>query len=228
MMRFSNQFFIKVFFFSLLSCFSYSSKAELYDYIYPNQQPSFSNYGTIGLLSNPSARFLDEGSLGFAWNHMQPYLRGSLVAYPFNWFEASFQYTDINNQLYSEFQSFSGNQTFKDKSFDIKLKLRNESELLPALALGLRDLAGTGIFSSEYFVASKRINNLDISLGVGWGMLSGNGISNPLTRISDRFKVRKIVDGTKGGEFSVDSYFSGEMGVFGGVEWYLPYLNCPT
>ena len=224
-MRLSSQFFVKVFFFFIFLSSSYSSKAELHDYIYPNQQPSFSNYGTIGLLSNPSARFLDEGSLGFAWNHMQPYLRGSLVAYPFDWFEASFQYTDINNQLYSEFQSFSGNQTFKDKSFDIKLKLMNETEVMPALALGLRDLAGTGIFSSEYFVASKRINNFDLTLGVGWGMLSGNDITNPLIRISDRFKVRKIVDGTKGGEFSVDSYFSGEMGVFGGIEWYLPYLN---
>lgn len=224
-MRLSSQFFVKAFFFFIFLSSSYSSKAELHDYIYPNQQPSFSNYGTIGLLSNPSARFLDEGSLGFAWNHMQPYLRGSLVAYPFDWFEASFQYTDINNQLYSEFQSFSGNQTFKDKSFDIKLKLMNETEVMPALALGLRDLAGTGIFSSEYFVASKRINNFDLTLGVGWGMLSGNDITNPLIRISDRFKVRKIVDGTKGGEFSVDSYFSGEMGVFGGIEWYLPYLN---
>ena len=224
-MRLSSQFFVKAFFFFIFLSSSYSSKAELHDYIYPNQQPSFSNYGTIGLLSNPSARFLDEGSLGFAWNHMQPYLRGSLVAYPFDWFEASFQYTDINNQLYSEFQSFSGNQTFKDKSFDIKLKLMNETEVMPALALGLRDLAGTGIFSSEYFVASKRINNFDLTLGVGWGMLSGNDITNPLIRISDRFKVRKIVDGTKGGELSVDSYFSGEMGVFGGIEWYLPYLN---
>ena len=200
-------------------------KSELNDYIYPNQEPSFSNYGTIGLLTSPSARFLDEGSLGFAWNHMQPYLRGSLVAYPFNWFEASFQYTDINNQLYSEFQSFSGNQTFKDKSFDIKLKLINEKENFPAVALGFRDLAGTGIFSSEYLVASKRVKDFDISLGVGWGMLSANDISNPFTKISDSFQRREIVEGTKGGEFTTSSYFSGEMGTFGGIEWYLPYLN---
>ena len=129
-------------------------KAEIDDYVYPNQQPSFSNYGTIGLLSNPSARFLDEGSLGFAWNQMQPYQRGSLIAYPFNWFEASFQYTDINNQLYSEFFSFSKNQTFKDKSFDIKIKLLNEGDTIPALAIGFRDLAGTGVFSSEFLVTN--------------------------------------------------------------------------
>ena len=195
------------------------------DYIYPNQEPSFSNYGTLGLFSSPSARFLDEGSLGFAWNHMQPYLRGSLIAYPFNWLEASFQYTDINNQLYSEFATFSGNQTFKDKSFDIKLKILNERDFAPALALGFRDFAGTGIFSSEYIVASKKVNNFDITFGLGWGMLSGNDIANPFVKISDDFKVRKTVEGTKGGEFTVDSYFSGEMGSFGGIEWFLPHLN---
>jgi len=200
-------------------------KAEIDDYVYPNQQPSFSNYGTIGLLSNPSARFLDEGSLGFAWNQMQPYQRGSLIAYPFNWFEASFQYTDINNQLYSEFFSFSKNQTFKDKSFDIKIKLLNEGDTIPALAIGFRDLAGTGVFSSEFLVATKRINNFDITFGVGWGMLSSNDVTNPFAKISDRFKERKAVEGTKGGEFSVDSYFSGEMGSFGGIEWFLPHLN---
>ncbi len=209
----------------LFILFSHSTQSALNDYIYPNQEPSFSNYGTIGLLTSPNARFLDEGSLGFAWNHNQPYLRGSLIAYPFDWFEASFQYTDINNQLYSEFQSFSGNQTFKDKSFDIKLKLLNERDLVPAIAMGFRDFAGTGIFSSEYIVASKRIKNIDVTFGVGWGMLSGNDISNPLTKISDRFKVREIVEGTKGGEFSIDSYFSGDMGTFGGIEWHLPYFN---
>ncbi len=209
----------------LLILFCSPVRSEINDYIYPNQQPSFSNYGTIGLLSNPSARILSEGSLGFAWNHMQPYLRGSLIAYPFDWFEASFQYTDINNQLYSQFKTFSGNQTFKDKSFDIKLRLLKERDYVPALAVGFRDLAGTGVFSSEFFVASKRINNFDITFGLGWGMLSANDVSNPLTRASSRFKNRSTVEGTKGGEFSVDSYFSGEMGTFGGIEWYLPYLN---
>ena len=70
------------------------------DYIYPFKGYSFSNYGTLGLIQNPNARFLDEGSLGFSWSHNDPYLRGSLIAYPFNWLEVSYQYTDINNRLY--------------------------------------------------------------------------------------------------------------------------------
>ena len=65
------------------------------DYIYPFKEYSFSNYGTLGLIQNPNARFLDEGSLGFSWSHNDPYLRGSLIAYPFDWLEASYQYADI-------------------------------------------------------------------------------------------------------------------------------------
>jgi hypothetical protein len=47
----------------------------------------------LGLIQNPNARFLDEGSLGFSWSHNEPYLRGSLIAYPFSWLEVSYQYT---------------------------------------------------------------------------------------------------------------------------------------
>ena len=36
-------------------------------------------------------------ALAFTWSHNDPYLRGSIVAYPFDWLEASYQYTDVNN-----------------------------------------------------------------------------------------------------------------------------------
>ena len=98
---------------------------------------------------------------------MDPYLRGSIVAYPFNWMEASYQYVDINNQLYSQSFAFSGNQTFKDKSFDFKFLLSKERKNFPALALGLRDAAGTGLFASEYLVMSKNIGIADLTLGMG-------------------------------------------------------------
>ncbi len=199
--------------------------AAYYDYVYPHTDPSFSNYGALGLLTSPNARFLEEGSLAFSWNRMQPYMRGSIIAYPFNWFEASYQYTDVNNKLYSESFAFSGNQTYKDKSFDIKLRLLQETDYLPAVAVGFRDLAGTGIFASEYLVSSKRINNFDLTFGIGWGTLSARNIRNPLISLDDSFKTRSQVEGTKGGEFTTGSYFSGPMGIFGGVEIYLPYQN---
>ena len=168
-----------------------SVRASVYDYIYPFNNPSFSNYGTLGLIQNPNARFLPEGSLAFSWSHYDPYLRGSIVAYPFDWMEASFQYADINNILYSQSKAFSGGQSGKDKSFDVKIRLVEESNLMPNIALGIRDLGGTGLFSSEYLVASKRLQkNIDFSFGIGWGNLNQNKVANPLKNISSRFEAR--------------------------------------
>ena len=118
------------------------SFAEKYDYIYPNHQSSsFSNYGGVGLIQMPSARMQPASSLAFSWADFDPYLRGSIVAYPFSWFEASYQYTDINNALYSNSPGFSGNQTYKDKSFDAKILLFEEKSIMPFSVL--LNLVGT-------------------------------------------------------------------------------------
>ena len=172
----------------------------------------------------PTARFSEEGTLAFSWTHNEPYLRGSVIAYPFDWFEASYQYADINNTLYSPVKEFSGSQSLKDKSFDAKFRLLSESNLFPQVALGLRDLAGTSVFSAEYIVASKLINNFDITFGIGWGNLNGNKIDNPLKNISDSFAERSgPLSG--GGQFSTGSYFSGDAGYFGGIEYFIPKFN---
>ena len=156
---------------------------------------------------------------------MDPYLRGSIVAYPFSWMEASYQYVDINNQLYSDIFSFSGNQTFKDKSFDFKFLLLKERNNIPALALGLRDAAGTGLFASEYLVMSKNIGIADFSLGMGWGKLTnGKSISNPFTNINDSFKIGLMLKELRG-EFTFGSFFSGNSSLFGGLELKIPYAN---
>lgn len=199
--------------------------ASAIDYIYPNTEPSFSNYGSLGLLQNPSARFHPAGTLAFSWNIQQPYLRGSILAYPFDWLEASYQYADVNNKLYSDVAAFSGGQTYKDKSFDFKLRLLKESYYMPALAVGFRDAAGTSVFASEYLVASKFLNNIDFSVGLGWGTLSSQAYKNPLEKISGSFGNRSLVEGSQGGEFTLGSFFSGPMGIFGGAEIFIPNSN---
>ena len=169
MLKKNKKFFI---FFILLT--SNFINASIDDYIYKfNHVPSYSNYGTIGLIQMPSARMMPAGSLAISWSHSDPYLTGSVLAYPFNWFEASYQYTDINNALYSLTPSFSGDQTYKDKSFDAKFLLFKETNYLPAVAVGVRDMAGTGVFSSEYLVASKTISKgFRVSAGLGTGRLA--------------------------------------------------------
>ena len=211
----------------IFTLFSVSLTASIYDYIYPKSSfPSFSNYGTIGLIQMPTARTMDEGSLAFSWSNSDPYLRGSIIAYPFSWMEASYQYTDVNNALYSDSPAFSGNQTYKDKSFDVKIKFLNQKKHGIDVAIGARDLAGTGVFGSEFLVATKSFNNVDLTFGMGWGVLSNDKHNNPLSYVGDRFKKREKLGGdTRGGEFNVDAFFSGPVSYFAGIEYVIPNLN---
>ena len=139
-----------------------------------------------------------------------------------SWLEVSYQYADINNRLYSTVKEFSGSQSLKDKSFDTKIRLIKESQSMPQIAVGFRDIAGTGLFSSEFIVASKNLSkSLDLTMGIGWGNLSGQSIQNPLLEISDRFATRNSALG-QGGKFNVDDYFSGSAGYFFGIEYFIP------
>ena len=58
------------------------------------------------------------------------------MAYPFDWLEAAYQYTDVNNAFYSLSTEFSGNQTYKDKGFDFKFRVLKERQLIPQIAFG--------------------------------------------------------------------------------------------
>ena len=101
------------------------------------------------------------------------------MAYPFSWLEASFR-TDINNRLYSEVKNLVATSLLKIKA--LMQSFCYISNFLPQIAAGIRDIGGTGLFASEYLVLSKRLaDNLDFTIGLGWGNLNGNKISNPLT-----------------------------------------------
>jgi len=214
----------KLYIFLYISLFSCLLTGNIDTYLYKNTYPSHSVWGTTGLVSMPNARFHESGVISMNFSSHEPYQRLAVIAYPFEWFEAIYQYTDIRDRLYSPVFAFSGNQTFKDKGFDIKIRILNESRFLPATAIGLRDIAGTGLFSAEYLAMSKRYRNLDITLGLGWGSYSNNRIENPLGKIISRFNGERGIftgDNSKGGELSTASWFRGEKaGLFGGVEYY--------
>ncbi len=96
-------------------------------------------HGEIGLINIPSSRMLDEGTLKLHLSNSEPINSLFITAYPFNWMEVSLRYADINTAKYSQFPSFSGDQTYKDKSFNLKLKLIEETERFPELSIGFRD-----------------------------------------------------------------------------------------
>ena len=202
--------------------FSLDAVSSIDDYLPTETGPTSTNFGETGLLEMPTARLMPEGTIKIGINSFYPYEVTSVSASPFSWMEAVFRYTEIKNQKYGPF-SYSGNQTLKDKGFDIKFKLIKERQYFPAIALGLRDLAGTGLFSSEYLVASKQIDNLDISLGVAWGALGRDGnINNPFKSIHDSFYARDSSTRGLGGGFNIRDWFSGEnASIYGGLEYRL-------
>lgn len=59
---------------------------------------------------------------------------------------------------------------YKDKVADFKLRLRDETALIPAISVGATDLLGTELFKGQYIVASKTfgpVGNLEASVGYG-------------------------------------------------------------
>ena len=200
------------------SNFLFSSIESYYPY---KVIPSASNYGNTGIFEIPNARMMPQAQLRFNFSSSYPHEFTSLTASPFYWLEATYRYAEVKNQLYGP-SAYSGNQSLKDKGFDIKFLLKRETYFSPAISIGLRDIAGTGLFSSEYLVSSKKIGSLDLSLGIGWGLLgSANNISNPLKSLNDSFKSRND-SFDQGGEFSYKNWFSGNAALLGGLEYDFP------
>lgn len=177
---------------------------------------SLNKYGMVGLINTPTARSYDEASASFTYSYGEPDSKIALTLYPYDWLEASIYYTSIKGRPYGG--GFDG--SYIDKGLNLKFKLKEEGDW-PALAVGLNDIGGTGIYSSEYLVGSYGIGGLDFHLGLGWGVLSGGSLSqsNFLTNFDSSLSVRGANIG-KGGELNTDSFFSGEnIGIFGGFSY---------
>jgi len=168
----------------------------------------YNNHGVVGLINMPTARFYEEGIHGVTFYDGTPDQKVTLTSNPYSWLEASFFYTNIQGLPYPGFEY----QDYKDKGFNLKARVKEEG-ILPAIAVGMYDFAGTGFYNSEYLVASYGINKIDIHFGLGWGQLGGSSkqIKNPLGYFNKNFKNRPDGFEGKGGQFNLSKYFSGEL-----------------
>lgn len=179
------------------------------------------DFGGAGLLQTPTARMAPAGELSVNANRTDPYSRYSVSLQPLDWLEGSFRYTAITNRPYGS-EALSGSQSYKDKAVDAKVRLWQESHWAPEVALGFRDIGGTGLFSSEFFVANKRFDNFDFSAGIAWGYIGNRGdFDNPLGYVSNRFDTRPALEGT--GDVNSGAYFRGKPSLFGGVSYQTPW-----
>ena len=170
-----------------------------------------SDMGVAGLIDMPSARMRADGALTTSATRQDSVSVYNLTYQGAPWLEMTFRY--------AVFRDFN----FADRSYEAKLLLKKEDELWPQLAVGVRDILGTGAYAGEYAVASKQFGPVDISLGLGWGRLAGAGrFKNPLRLLSESYGARSRDIGL-GGELEADTFFRGrEVGVFGGIDYQLP------
>ncbi|STG32028.1 putative lipoprotein [Escherichia coli] len=160
----------------LLSLLALGISTACYGETYPAPiGPSQSDFGGVGLLQTPTARMAREGELSLNYRDNDQYRYYSASVQLFPWLETTLRYTDVRTRQYSSVEAFSGDQTYKDKAFDLKLRLWEESYWLPQVAVGARDIGGTGLFDAEYLVASKAWGPFDFTLGLGWGYLGTSG-----------------------------------------------------
>lgn len=184
---------------------------------------SSSDWGVVGLLQTPTARMRPAGSYSATFSRTSPYSRYSFMLQPFDWMEAGFRYNNLTNRKFGV-STTNTDQGFKDKNFDVKFRLMQESAQLPELSVGFRDVAGTGLFSGEYVVGSKRVGAVDFSLGMGWGSLgAGGGITNPFKALGDSFETRPGATVGLGGTVDTSTFFKGPAALFGGAQVQLPW-----
>jgi len=183
------------------------------------QLPSFNNFGSTGLLDLPSAHMAPDGRLAISASYFENNQHYNLTFQALPWLETGFRYSGI--------QHFNPQfPVYWDRAFSLKARLIEESDLLPALAVGINDLVGTGVYSGEYVVATKNLGPIEATLGVGWGRLGSiNGFRNPLSLLSRSFDTRSKHTTGLGGDFSFGSYFHGSAALFGGIAWHTPIEN---
>lgn len=175
-----------------------------------------SDYGTTGLIDVPTARMQADGVFT-STAAIQSSINAYAITYQaLPWFEGTFRYSGTANAA----RTASTGYRYYDRNYEGKVRLLSETEYLPQLAVGIRDLVGTGKFGAEYIVASKRFGALDATLGLGWGRLAGKGdFDNPMRLLGDNFKSRAFDTG-RGGNVSYGQFFSGEKaGLFGGIQY---------
>lgn len=176
---------------------------------------SYTLYGTPGLLEMPSALSARDGQIAATLSYGGGQVRNTFTFQVTPRLSGSFRYTAVDDL--QPFGDTSLDGYYFDRSFDLRYRLMAEEGWRPEVAVGFQDFLGTGYYSGEYLVATRRVtDSWRVTAGLGWGRFgSAGGIDNPFG-LDDRPTYRP---GETGGTVLTDQIFRGDMGVFGGVEY---------
>lgn len=166
----------------------------------PMHGRNMSSYGLPGGIDTPTAETLGDGTLGATVSWSDYSRRSSVV------FQALPRLTTVLR--YSRVRGIpeGSSDSITDRSLDLRYQVLDEQGWRPAVAVGLQDFLGTGVYSGEYIVATKSVTPaVRVSAGLGWGVLAG--------------KPRTIPVNDEGGTPNVDEWFRGGAKPFASISW---------
>ena len=178
-------------------------------------ETSYNSFGQTGLIYTPSAEVNKDQSVYFTFTRGNFIKLGTITITPFDWMEASYFYYRPDDLLWGGAKGL-----YLDKGFNVKFSYKPKNILLPTLAMGLDDFAGTGQFTREYIASTYNFNNFKLTTGIGWGKFAGvDSYKNPLSLVSNQFTNRPLNKIGKGGEPSYNQWFRGPSAPLLGIEY---------
>ena len=175
---------------------------------------TYTLYGVPGLIEMPSAISAPDGEISGTVGWLGTEIRNSFTFQITPRISGTFRYAGIDDYS-ARFESYY------DRSFDLSYRITDEGDVMPMIAVGLRDVLGTGIYASEYIVATKTLSDsVRITGGLGWGRLgSYNGTCPGFLGETWCDRPPSFEAGDEGGLPNIGNRFRGDVAAFGGVEW---------
>lgn len=166
--------------------------------------------GVAGLIEMPSGEMMPDGELTATVSKFGPVMRTTLSFQIAPRFQGSFRYSRFKGLALG---GYTIDDSYYDRSFDLRFQALTEGEWWPAVTIGLADVGGNGLQSSEYIAATKNVGHgVKVTAGLGWGRLGSHGSFGSIGERPTDYEET-------GGTFNADRWFRGDVAAFGGIEW---------
>ena len=141
----------------------------------PLSKPLASLQSFTGIWDMPTARILPDWNIRFKYGIAEPYRYYGGALGLFDRLEIHGQFTETSTVIAFPGYDYGYN---KDRNAGARFVLIKEDKIWPQVAIGTYDPGGTSLFPSRYLVFSKMFGNLDLTLGLGQGLLGGESLED--------------------------------------------------
>jgi len=173
----------------------------------PQALSSLQSY--TGLWQMPNARVLPDWKVRLKYGVDSPYRYYGVALGLWERLEFHGQFTEVTTLPGFLDSPEYGN--YKDRTAGGRLVLVKEDALWPQVAIGAYDATGTALFGSRYLVASKMFGPVDLTIGLGQGILAGEFVPATLNGAGESDRAFAFL--------TSDPFRTTRL--FGGIEWHL-------